>query len=249
WTTRHLGAHDLTMGASLRYAHSAAPFIFPTFDQLVASAYVQDEWRAGEHTRLTLGARYDLNSEVDQRVMPRGGILVHLGPAVDLRASTGFSFRNPAMFDLHLQRGGVPLIVQTPSGPVVIPPGTPAGALFPGSPANGLQRDVGNPNLNPETMVSGDAGVRARLGPLELDSDAFVESLSDGIRKTGLGRINAIDIDIVGTETIVWLTLGRRAQLQASYTYQEPVSTNPPEVGTGTPTHLASGAVGVHVGP
>src|SRR5262249_37887982 len=121
--------------------------------------------------------------------------------------------------------------------------------LFPGSPANGLQRDVGNPNLNPETMLSGDAGVRARLGPLELDSDAFVESLSDGIRKTGLGRINAIDIDIVGTETIVWLTLGRRAQLQASYTYQEPVSTNPPEVGTGTPTHLASGAVGVHVGP
>src|SRR5262249_48031682 len=42
---------------------------------------------------------------------------------------------------------------------------------------------------------------------------------------------------------------GSRAQLQASYTYQEPVSRDPSDIATGTPNHLVAGAVGVRVGP
>ncbi|MFH1227204.1 MAG: TonB-dependent receptor [Planctomycetota bacterium] len=125
--------HLLTIGADSKTEDVLVEEANGIINETVNSQalYVQDEISllAGNAMILTLGLRYDKHEEFGSQVSPRVGAMYHLNERATLRAAVGKAYRAPAVSDLYLPT--------TPYGPVTF---------------------QGNPNLNPETLWSVDAG-------------------------------------------------------------------------------------------
>ena len=97
--------------------------------------YLQSESDLFEAFTLTLGMRYDANSESDNAFSPKVGLLYRATDTISFRTSAGKAFRAPNLNELY----------------------TPTWMMMPGVPFES------NPNLKPETIWSYDLGVDLRL--------------------------------------------------------------------------------------
>jgi len=98
-----------------------------------SSLYLQDELIFGR-LKLTLGARLDNNEEFGSQVSPRLGMTYEPAKNTVLRMACGKAYRPPTISDLYM------------------PPVTYMGMIF-----------EGNPDLEPETLWSGELGLRHKL--------------------------------------------------------------------------------------
>jgi len=166
-----------------------------------AALYVQSETDILEHGRLVIGARYDRfstsGSIVDTsgtqdypnrsfgRLSPKAAFAWQASPEVTLRTSLGAGFRPPALLDLYSR------------------------FTVPGSVAGRLVLYDASPDLQPERVVSFDAGVDyARADGLQASVTAFAQDLRDLIYRrsitptltraenTGEARVDGIEASL-----------------------------------------------------
>ena len=122
-------------------------------------AYAQDEFQATARLRLVAGLRADSHSTFHEEVSPRAGLVYRAGETTHLRASAGRAFRAPSLSELYQ-------------------PALQFGSVVFES----------NPDLQPETIVSADAGIEqafgeavtARLNVFYNDMDDLITTRADG---------------------------------------------------------------------
>ena len=97
--------------------------------------YLQNESHLLDDLTVTLGVRYDINSESDDSFSPKIGVLYRLSDRISFRTSAGRAFRAPNLNELY----------------------TPTWMMVPGIPFES------NPDLEPEVVWSYDLGARIKL--------------------------------------------------------------------------------------
>jgi iron complex outermembrane receptor protein len=94
--------HALVYGASFRHSQLQAVLTGPgRHEQDLWSLYLQDEYRAGPHTRVVVGGRLDHHSVHGTNITPRISLLRHLPGERTLRWSYGTAFRAPTLVDSY----------------------------------------------------------------------------------------------------------------------------------------------------
>lgn len=162
------------------------------------AAFVQDEINAGHHVSVVLGLRFDQAAEGKSAVSYRAGANWMATTSTTLRASIGSAFRAPTISDRYL------------------PPTPYFGIIF-----------VGNPDLEPETAVSFEAGidqvitrgVTATLTGYATSAKNFWDFIPD----TGVVYKveNIAQVRNYGIEAEVTAQLGRYFSGTASYTWTD----------------------------
>lgn len=143
------GNNFLTFGVAAN-ADNVESNLFGTHDGYGMAAYVQDEWRFAERANLTVGARYDAQKVAmlgaEGRISPKVGLSIGVSPSTTFRASLGGGFRYPSIGELFVSSSS------NVSQLVILP----------------------NPNLKPETSLTGEIGAWTRVSEnLDIDVAAF----------------------------------------------------------------------------
>jgi iron complex outermembrane receptor protein len=267
WSLSGIGRHAITMGADTRQ-DTAVIAVLPTLDYVAADSfqprdtysagkafnqavYAQDSIAISDAFQLIAGGRYDYWRTYDGRNQTAAALPVtsfetrstHAASGkvagvyrVDthtvLRASVGTAFRNPSVFELYRD-------VRFASGLLLL----------------------GNPNVDPERMVSWEAGARRTFGRYgSLDAAYYENRIADLIyrtsdlvadptgqtrRLTNAGRGRTRGVELTGTQRpAAWLTL------RQTYTFNDARITDNPllpdtvrkEV-PNVPRHLASASL------
>ncbi|WP_461833591.1 TonB-dependent receptor plug domain-containing protein [Desulfothermus sp.] len=136
--------------------------------------YLQDEMEFYSRLLITLGARYDINSETEDSFSPKLGILYKLNDNISFRASVGRAFRAPNLQELY----------------------SPTWMMIPGIPFKS------NPDLDPETVWSYELGTSIKFSDrFKFDLTGFyskAEDLISAIIKAGIQRfenLNEVETD------------------------------------------------------
>ncbi|HRX52302.1 MAG TPA: TonB-dependent receptor [Candidatus Krumholzibacteria bacterium] len=95
------GGHRVQWGGELRRKMMDWVLGDGSIEQTIVSAFVADEWKAGEALRISLGLRYDDHPLVGGHLAPRGGVVVRPGRDHALRASYGVSYRDPTFIESY----------------------------------------------------------------------------------------------------------------------------------------------------
>ncbi|GJQ20135.1 MAG: hypothetical protein HBSIN02_04900 [Bacteroidia bacterium] len=143
------GNNFLTFGVAAN-ADDVESNLFGTHGGYGLAAYVQDEWRFAEKANLTGGARLDVQKvsmlAAAAKLSPKAGVSYSISPSTTVRASLGAGFRYPSIGELFVSSS-------TNVSQLVILP---------------------NPNLKPETSLTGEIGGFTRISDnLEIDVAGF----------------------------------------------------------------------------
>jgi len=170
-------------------------------EQITESAvYAQEKLGAGKF-EFTIGARIDNNDEFGSQVSPRAGITFKPADGTVLRMAGGKAYRPPTISDLYL------------------PPTTFMGMIF-----------KGNPDLEPETLWSGELGVRKKLKvagkQVSVDAAVFRSRGEDfwdymvvNFVPLTLQPLNVNVVEISGSELEIAILMSRAVKLTLGYTY------------------------------
>ncbi len=195
--------------------------IGPEMDESLTNQalYLQNETDLAGRAQVTLGLRYDINSQSDNALSPKIGLRYRLSDRIRLRSSIGRAFRAPNLNELY----------------------TPTWMMVPGIPFES------NPDLKPETIWSYDLGAEVHLtDQLEFYVTGFYSKAKDLISNPivdGVMRYANLDeVETSGFETgfngniFTWLSF------YLNYTYTHAV-----ERATGRldnqPLHQAGGGL------
>ena len=136
--------------------------------------YLQDEMEFFSRLLITLGARYDINSETEDSFSPKFGFLYKLNNNISFRGSVGRAFRAPNLQELH----------------------SPTWMMIPGIPFKS------NPDLEPETIWSYELGTSIQFAEkFKLNLTGFYSKADDLISaliKGGIQRyenLNEVETD------------------------------------------------------
>ncbi len=190
--------HLVTGGVEARREHARVGEVAGTVDEDVTTwAGFVQDEVEAGPLELILGARFDAQGET-REFSYRAGANFSAAPGTTLRAAVGRAFRVPTISDRFL------------------PPTSFFGLTF-----------VGNPDLGPEVLVSGEVGITQRLGGrVEADVTGFATRARDFwdflLDVDGLFRVrNIARVDIRGAEAGLRARLGRGWDAGASYTYTD----------------------------
>lgn len=152
---RQLGRHRALAGGELLREALASERLSVPGDRLRAALYAQDEWRAGSRDQVIVvpAARLDADSQFGVHATPRLAARWQLGRAV-VRGSAGMGYRAPSFKELLLrfENAGAGYLIE------------------------------GNPELEPETSISAQAGGEWQATAwLWLAADGYVNRLRDMI--------------------------------------------------------------------
>ncbi|MCU0727071.1 MAG: TonB-dependent receptor [Planctomycetes bacterium] len=191
-------AHLLTGGLEWRREDARVKEAAGPVDEAAAvwSGFLQDEIDATEDLRFVVGMRYDDRTGIDGEASFRAGANWLVADGTVLRAAVGKAFRAPTISDQYL------------------PPTSYYGMTF-----------AGNPDLDPETLFSAEAGVDQRISEwLSGSVTAFLSKFEDfwdflpddeGVfRPQNIARVR-----IFGVETLFDADLGEGLVAQAGYTF------------------------------
>ena len=205
-TLRLLGDHTLGSGADLRASLTYADIEHDATLDSVRSKYEQHLFSAGAETiwrlfdspeSIVQGLRVSFGGVYDRGTTPRTGGFEPLGTIHDWGARIGLSAPlsgGDALVHFGVsRRGRFPALRETYS--------------------EALDRFVPNPDLRPEHLIAGEAGVTARVGTGELQLVGFHQELRGVIRRIGFPdgtrmRVNSEELRSTGVELMVSQTFG-----------------------------------------
>ena len=149
---RELGRHRVLGGGELLRESLSSPRLSEAGDRYRGALYVQDEWRLGAEDQLLVvpAARLDADSQFGAHGTPRIAARWQLPGRAVVRGSVGMGYRAPSFKELLLRfaNPGVGYVVE------------------------------GNPELDPETSLSAQAGAEWQATPwLWVSTDAYVNRL------------------------------------------------------------------------
>jgi len=241
-TLRLLGDHTLgprgDLRASLTYAdieHDAnLEGVRSEYEQHLFSAGAETIWRLLDRPEsLVQGLRLSFGGVYDRGTTPRTGGFEPLGTIHDWGARVGLSAPmadGDALVHMGIsRRGRFPALRETYS--------------------EALNRFVPNPDLRPEHLIAGEAGVTARLGNGELQLVGFHQELSGAIRRIGFPdgtrmRVNSDELRSTGVEMIVSQTFGP-LEVGGDLTLQSVELTDPATASTARPENVPEQSVTV----
>lgn len=194
--------HIFAFGVEGNYDHVDAT-LFGIHHGGGGAAYVQDEISLLEPLKLTLGARFDIQSldsmETNSQFNPKAGLVYTVAPGAALRASVGRGFRSPTVAEAF---------TSTNIGGFKIVP---------------------NSALKPERSVSYEVGGNQILGEhaiidLAIFQNDFWDLIETGFNQFGQGQFsNVTRARIRGLEASAQLQFFSRAlSFDLSYTYIDP---------------------------
>jgi outer membrane receptor protein involved in Fe transport len=194
--------HIFAFGVEAHYDHVDAT-LFGLHHGGGGAAYAQDEITLFEPLKLTLGARYDIQSldslETNSQFNPKAALVYRAAPGTAFRASVGRGFRSPTVAEAF---------TSTNIGGFKIVP---------------------NPSLKPERSVSYEVGANQILGEnavidIALFQNDFWDLIETGFNQYGQGQFsNVTRARITGLEASSQLQFFDRAlSFDLSYTYINP---------------------------
>jgi outer membrane receptor for ferrienterochelin and colicins len=214
--------HQYTAGAQAQYTHNFSEFNTLTsgfelktqranvgevaghiVEQITESSlYAQQEFTLGK-LKLTLGARLDNNEEFGSQVSPRLGVTYEPVKDTILRMAGGKAFRPPTISDLYM------------------PPTTFMGMIF-----------EGNPDLDPETLWSGELGLRQKMKIANKDVSLdlavyrsrgvdFWDYMVVSFVPLTLRPLNVNAVNIFGGEAEISAIIAAGLKLSLGYTYTD----------------------------
>jgi iron complex outermembrane receptor protein len=132
-----VGVDSSFMNAYWKNSEEDGTVIGDTMDESLnnQAVYLQNETELFSCLTATLGARYDINSESENSLSPKFGLLYKLNDRISFRGSVGRAFRAPNLQELY----------------------TPTWMMIPGIPFES------NPDLDPEIIWSYDLGTSIQL--------------------------------------------------------------------------------------
>mgnify|MGYP001182122421 FL=1 len=175
--------------------------------------YVQDEWKATETLTAVAGVRMDMDTFINPTYSPRFSLIYKPSENHSFRASIAVAYRPPTIFETNnLSRGQI--YIQPSPLPLPTLPLTP--------------RLAGSPHLEPEPMISYDAGYQGRFlkHRLRVRADIFFNQITDLITRTSggvnLAFINSGNVaDIYGGEAGMEFQATSWLSGFANFSYQE----------------------------
>ncbi len=203
--THKLGKHNtLTSGAEIKTQRANVGELTGHIEEQIteSACYVQKEVGIGTF-KFTLGVRLDSNEEFGSQVSPRAGITYEPVKDTVFRVTGGKAFRPPTISDLYM------------------PPTLYMGMIF-----------EGNPDLDPETLWSGEFGVRQkmRVAGKKVSIDAAVYR-SRGVDfwdymvvqfvPLTLRPLNVNAVSIFGSEVELAAILAQGLKVTLGYTYTD----------------------------
>jgi iron complex outermembrane receptor protein len=122
--------------------------------------YAQNDWDIAPTITVTAGARYDLDTFINPTISPRAAILYKPAPDHTFHVALSVGYRPPTIFQSRVDQEMI----------TTIPPFPPQTTL-----------SQGNPNLQPEQIISYEAGYQGWFikHRLRLRADLFFNHLSD----------------------------------------------------------------------
>lgn len=156
--------NSVILGGSYRLNVGRSDMTVKGFNQSLYAFYVQDEFRPVQNLTITVGMRYDGHSLFEDRLTPRGNILISPHPNHFIRFSYGTAFRNPSFLESYVYKVSditSQISLELPSNTIVT-------------------EAIGNSGLSPEKITSYQAGYEALLGRrVKCKLDLFYDQLRD----------------------------------------------------------------------
>ena len=165
---------------------------------------------------LVAGLRYDLDTFINPTVSPRIALIYQGSPDHTFRASASVAYRPPTIFETHTDQRAITTV---PTGlPPPLPPSFTTTTVVNGS-----------PNLDPEQIISYDAGYQGWFFKhrVRLRADLFFNHISDLVTNRATSASFATNVndrgqaDIYGGETGVEFLATRWLTGFANFSYQE----------------------------
>jgi outer membrane receptor protein involved in Fe transport len=187
---------DTAAGSGFRHPFDEVPVIPPS-ERSGLGVYLQDEWEVSPRWTLVPGLRFDhvatsteghpahaVTAQLDrndQALSGNLGIVHHLRPGWNIYGNVGRAFRTPTLLERFFY-----------------------------GPHDASKDDVGNPDLDPETSLNLDLGLKVRDASWRAQLSVFHNTVHDYIAKvdvdTALAWLNIADVRLHGAETAleVW---------------------------------------------
>ena len=197
-------ANRLSYGFNYRHNTLSGNLIDQSSHENRLGFYLQDEWKATQTLTLIAGARYDLDTFIHATISPRVALLYRPVPDHTFRLGISVAYRPPTLNATHFDaRIGIILPPPAPSPPLIT--------------------SRGSANLNPEEIVSYEAGYQGWFFKhrLRLRANLFFNHISDLIITTFPRPIQGGAADIYGGEAGVEFLATRWLTGFANYSYQE----------------------------
>lgn len=205
-----LPGHKVTLGGEVRQERLKDPTVTRAgrADQIHYASYLQDEITLGDRWELVLGSRFDHHESFGWAASPRAYLLYHLNEALTFKGGVGTGFKAPTLKQLSPEYKAI------------------AGG--------GRFTIAGNPDLQPETNLSFEAGLDYQQGIWSAHATAFqndVENLIQAVcvtRCTGAPGAtwsyrNVSEARLRGIELGGGVELPWDLRLDANYTYLDPI--------------------------
>lgn len=221
--------HYLTMGIDANFLKGIwenkeldGAFIGDKMDETInnQALYLQNESVLHQDLIMTLGVRYDINSESENALSPKLGFLYRFNDRISFRSSVGRAYRAPNLNELY----------------------TPTWMMVPGIPFES------NPDLDPEYIWSVDLGTTVKLSDhLDFYLTGFYSKAEDLISNpisNGVMRYENLDeVETDGFETGLGGNLLPWLRFDINYTYTHSVDKGTGQRLDDMPLHQANGGL------
>lgn len=192
--------HQMTWGAQLKKDHVSSTSYAQTGSTHSEAVFLQDQIKVGKKLLLTPGVRYERNSEYGKKWTPKVGAVYQPKEQLSFYANWGKVFKTPSFDDRYWYENW-----------------------------GGGMGMFGNPNLNPETGWTTEAGVKYQLNKNHFVSATFFHrELNDAIKWVDVsgfgGTWSTMNVDSYRTQgfTVAWNgKMGKYFSMDANYTYQD----------------------------
>jgi iron complex outermembrane receptor protein len=199
----------LTYGVNFRHNNISGNTVDSFSEENRLGVYLQNEWTATQNLTIVAAARYDLHTEINPTISPRLALVYTPVPDQTFRAGISVAYRPPTLAETHLLGQSV----------VTLP--------FPPPFNISTSTTRGSPNLNPEEIVSYEAGYQGWFlrHRLKVRTDLFLNHLSDLITfqssDSGVFPVNGGEADIYGLEAGIEFLITSWLSGFANYAYEE----------------------------